>query len=208
MLLRRVPAAVPQSVESRRDLRFLSVCALWQEHTQTHQAGPSLSSQKPRVFKCGACEKAFAKPSQLERHSRIHTGNRAPPASRSGLRGPASKRDSAERAMGEAGAAVCRPRSRSALHANFLVKTPWFPWPPWEIEPPRAAVASGDLPAGGSPPPWAPAPAAVGDAIVAPPKSLSADFLSPPTPAQVCCPRGKTSPETRAPVSWPLGPLP
>lgn len=43
---------------------------------QTHQAGPSLSSQKPRVFKCDTCEKAFAKPSQLERHSRIHTGNK------------------------------------------------------------------------------------------------------------------------------------
>ncbi|KAL8182396.1 UNVERIFIED_CONTAM: hypothetical protein K2H54_055721 [Gekko kuhli] len=45
------------------------------EHMQTHQAGPSLSSQKPRVFKCDTCEKAFAKPSQLERHSRIHTGS-------------------------------------------------------------------------------------------------------------------------------------
>ncbi|XP_040552502.1 zinc finger protein 236 isoform X3 [Gallus gallus] len=46
------------------------------EHMQTHQAGPSLSSQKPRVFKCDTCEKAFAKPSQLERHCRIHTGER------------------------------------------------------------------------------------------------------------------------------------
>ncbi|EDL75205.1 zinc finger protein 236 (predicted), partial [Rattus norvegicus] len=48
----------------------------YQEHMLTHQAGPSLSSQKPRVFKCDTCEKAFAKPSQLERHSRIHTGER------------------------------------------------------------------------------------------------------------------------------------
>jgi hypothetical protein len=49
-------------------------CVFCQEHMLTHQAGPSLSSQKPRVFKCDSCEKAFAKPSQLERHSRIHTG--------------------------------------------------------------------------------------------------------------------------------------
>ncbi|XP_037364290.1 zinc finger protein 236 isoform X2 [Talpa occidentalis] len=46
------------------------------EHVQTHQAGPSVSSQKPRLFKCDTCDKAFAKPSQLERHSRIHTGER------------------------------------------------------------------------------------------------------------------------------------
>lgn len=60
--------------------RLMCVCVplhclmSYQEHMQTHQAGPSLSSQKPRVFKCDTCEKAFAKPSQLERHSRIHTG--------------------------------------------------------------------------------------------------------------------------------------
>lgn len=39
-----------------------------------HQNGPSLSSQRPRVFKCPSCDKAFAKPSQLERHNRTHTG--------------------------------------------------------------------------------------------------------------------------------------
>ncbi|XP_069476826.1 zinc finger protein 236 isoform X3 [Ambystoma mexicanum] len=48
----------------------------YQDHLLTHQAGPPISSQKPKVFKCDSCEKAFAKPSQLERHSRIHTGER------------------------------------------------------------------------------------------------------------------------------------
>ncbi|KAM4012155.1 zinc finger protein 236-like, partial [Anomaloglossus baeobatrachus] len=43
------------------------------EHMQTHQPGPSRSSQMPKLFKCDTCDKAFAKPSQLERHSRIHT---------------------------------------------------------------------------------------------------------------------------------------
>ncbi|MGH0152599.1 UNVERIFIED_CONTAM: hypothetical protein FKN15_073372 [Acipenser sinensis] len=47
-----------------------------QEHEHIHQDGPSLSSQRPKIFKCPYCEKAFAKPSQLERHNRTHTGER------------------------------------------------------------------------------------------------------------------------------------
>lgn len=51
-----------------------------QEHERVHQPGPSPSSQKPRVFNCLSCTKAFAKRSQLERHNRTHTGQRSPVA--------------------------------------------------------------------------------------------------------------------------------
>nr|XP_015212650.1 PREDICTED: zinc finger protein 236 isoform X2 [Lepisosteus oculatus] len=46
------------------------------EHEHIHQQGPSLSSQRPKIFKCSSCDKAFAKPSQLVRHNRTHTGER------------------------------------------------------------------------------------------------------------------------------------
>lgn len=45
------------------------------EHEYVHNKGPKVNSQKPKVFKCPSCDKAFAKPSQLERHIRTHTGN-------------------------------------------------------------------------------------------------------------------------------------
>lgn len=48
-----------------------------QEHERVHQPGPSPSSQKPRLFNCQSCTKAFAKRSQLERHNRTHTGQRS-----------------------------------------------------------------------------------------------------------------------------------
>lgn len=54
----------------------LKVWICLQEHERVHQPGPSPSSQKPRVFNCSSCAKAFAKRSQLERHNRTHTGQR------------------------------------------------------------------------------------------------------------------------------------
>lgn len=57
---------------SSEQARTIWICL--QEHEKLHQPGPSPSSQKPRVFNCSSCVKAFAKRSQLERHNRTHTG--------------------------------------------------------------------------------------------------------------------------------------
>ncbi|KAA0703564.1 Zinc finger protein 236 [Triplophysa tibetana] len=46
------------------------------EHEYVHNKRPKANSQKAKVFKCSNCDKAFAKPSQLERHIRTHTGER------------------------------------------------------------------------------------------------------------------------------------
>ncbi|TNN42839.1 Zinc finger protein 236 [Liparis tanakae] len=55
----------------------LNLLHITNEHERVHQPGPSPSSQKPRVFSCSSCVKAFAKRSQLERHNRTHTGTPA-----------------------------------------------------------------------------------------------------------------------------------